>query len=60
MIPRYKKVKILMPHCSVCGERLLGNNSMILPYKCSCGEWEMDYQSREYKIKGEPSLEIIK
>lgn len=36
----YKKVSVVMPHCPVCHEQLSGNGSGVLPYKCSCGEWE--------------------
>jgi hypothetical protein len=37
--PKYKKVKELKPHCPICREKLFGNNSIINPYKCSCGSW---------------------
>lgn len=37
----YKRVKMMMPHCSQCGEQLLGDGSFILPYQCQCGTWEM-------------------
>lgn len=47
MKPTYKQVKILKPHCSICGERLQGNGSIVLPYKCSCGEWEWEWHSTE-------------
>jgi len=52
---KYKKVKIAMPHCGDCGERLMGNNSMISPYRCSCGEWERDTTKIMfmYKLKSE-------
>jgi len=39
----YKKVKVAMPHCSVCGEQLDGNGSKLLPYRCSCGVWMQDW-----------------
>lgn len=39
----YKRVGMAMPHCSVCKEQLSGNNSKIMPYRCSCGEWEYVY-----------------
>jgi glutaredoxin len=42
--PKYKRVKMVMPHCPVCGEMLQGNNSISMPYKCSCGEWEGEWE----------------
>ena len=49
----YKRVKMMMPHCPECKEQLTGNNSSILPYTCSCGEWEScGYNQPDYfKIK---------
>jgi hypothetical protein len=38
--PEYKKVSELRPHCPHCKERLAGNNSIALPYRCSCGVWK--------------------
>lgn len=38
-----------MPHCNVCGERLSGNNSKLLPYWCSCGVWEGEFEGNNYK-----------
>lgn len=54
--PVYKKVKMLMPHCSHCKEMLRGNGSIISPYECKCGVWEYDYlnngtQGNSYNIK---------
>jgi len=51
--PKFKKVKMLMPHCPICKEILKGNNSMINPYSCSCGEWRFRVDScgeGKYKI----------
>lgn len=43
---KYKRVKMTMPHCGDCGEMLNGNNSIALPYKCSCGIWKSkDYEN---------------
>lgn len=52
MRPEYKRVKILAPHCPKCGERLSGNNSFVLPYECSCGEWQvvLGSYSSEFEI----------
>ncbi|QGH73348.1 MAG: zinc-ribbon protein [Siphoviridae sp. cttb18] len=55
--PVYKRVKMLMPHCPVCKEQLSGNNSMVSPYRCSCGEWESDWFNGKvgnFKIKTNP------
>lgn len=53
MRPNYKKVLIPMPHCTICGEMLKGNNSYVNPWRCSCGEWEYnnDVTYIDYKIK---------
>lgn len=42
---KYKRIKIPVEHCGDCGERLSGNGSGYLPWKCSCGTWE--YQAGE-------------
>lgn len=47
----YKRVKISMPHCNVCGEQLSGNNSQADPYICSCGVWEQTWGTLEFKLK---------
>jgi len=53
--PIYKNVKRLMPHCPVCGEMLLGDNSAISPFRCKCGEWKSDFLTPTYfKIKDNP------
>jgi hypothetical protein len=39
MRPIYKKVKCIKEFCPSCGEQLFGNNSIILPWECSCGVW---------------------
>jgi hypothetical protein len=44
----YKRVKVLMPFCSVCKEQLSGDNSIILPYKCFCGEWQSTWENPHY------------
>lgn len=52
--PVYKRVKMTMPHCPVCGLILSGNNSIALPWCCSCGEWEhTELGAFDYKIKVE-------
>ena len=57
---KYKRVKIAMPHCGDCGEQLQGNNSQILPYKCSCGTWENSFDDLfNYKLK-EPKNQSMK
>lgn len=47
----YKKVKVSMPHCNICGERLAGNGSGLQPYLCSCGFWNWDFMQNTWKIK---------
>jgi len=44
----YKRVKVAMPHCPICKKQLSGDNSLILPYRCDCGEWESDYLNPGY------------
>ena len=52
MTPDYKRVKILMPHCPKCKEQLSGNNSIITPWKCSCGTWKMELTNQgDYEVK---------
>lgn len=46
----YKQVKTLVEHCGDCGERLSGNNSLVLPYKCKCGIWKWSFSSSEWEI----------
>ena len=41
MNPEYKKVKVIKEHCPTCKEQLMGNNSMVLPWQCSCGIWKV-------------------
>lgn len=48
--PEYKLVKELKPFCPICKERLSGENSIILPYKCSCGIWKQDYETLAFTI----------
>lgn len=36
---KYKYIKTPVPCCGDCGERLSGNGSSFLPYRCSCGTW---------------------
>lgn len=39
--PTYKRVMTMLPHCPICGEKLMGDNSIIHPWKCSCGVWKV-------------------
>lgn len=43
MKPEYKKITIWAEHCPVCKEELLGNNSVISPWRCKCGIWRSRY-----------------
>lgn len=47
----YKRIKVAMPHCNVCGEELRGYNSLEFPYECSCGTWEQSWTDLNYYIK---------
>ena len=42
MKPIYKKVALQQAHCPDCGEQLMGNNSIALPWNCLCGVWKID------------------
>lgn len=53
MKPIYKKVPTVVPVCPKCKVKLSGNNSMVLPWTCNCGEWK----SNHYPFDGE--YEII-
>jgi len=48
----YKKVKIPMPHCNVCGEMLGGNGSGFSPYRCKCGVWGYEHDWRDFSKFG--------
>lgn len=51
LYPVYRKVSVAMPHCPICNEQLLGNNSIAFPWTCSCGKWESSWlQPFNYKI----------
>jgi hypothetical protein len=39
---------IFKPFCPKCEEELKGENSYVLPYRCSCGRWE--WNGRDYDI----------
>ncbi len=47
----YKRATVTIPFCSVCESEILGNGSMITPYKCKCGVWEYDTQTMKYEVK---------
>lgn len=53
MIPKYKKVKVLKPFCSICGEQLTGDGSHYKPYKCKCGTWKWftDYKNETMALR---------
>jgi hypothetical protein len=54
-IPKYKTVKVVLPHCNVCGEKLEEDMAPYIPFSCSCGEWEYIYRDGpnygKYRIK---------
>lgn len=47
----YKKVTEKKPFCSICNEQLVGNGSVMYPYKCSCGEWQFNGYNNKYELK---------
>lgn len=47
--PDYRLVKELKPHCPSCKERLRGNNSILFPYRCSCGVWKYNCDIGPYE-----------
>lgn len=53
----HKKIKRNFPFCKDCDKEISGNNSILLPYRCDCGIWEVDMDWLEesgfieYKIK---------
>lgn len=51
MKPQYKQVKVIKPHCTICGERLKGNGSIILPYNCLCGVWEWKHRDSDMELE---------
>lgn len=52
ILPKYKQVKTLAPHCPICKERLKGNNSTISPWECSCGIWESSWRTDDAEMFG--------
>ena len=49
--PEYKSVKELRPHCPKCGDRLRGNNSIAMPYRCRCGTWKQNISDLTFNIE---------
>lgn len=46
----FRTVERTVPHCGDCAEVLSGNGSLILPYRCECGDWEYDSEKGEYSL----------
>jgi hypothetical protein len=42
---QWRRIRTLAPHCPECGQQLLGNNSLVNPYRCSCGIWQSDWEN---------------
>lgn len=57
----YKRIKVAMPHCGDCQEELQGNNSLLMPYKCRCGEWKSKSWDEpfEFVLKEKTILEEV-
>jgi len=50
---KYRNKKIIVPYCPQCDEDIWGNGSIVLPYKCLCGDWEYNLEDRNYKLKND-------
>lgn len=50
MTPKYEWHKVLKPHCSICKKQLRGDNSVVSPYTCECGEWKYDIDKGEFEL----------
>jgi ribosomal protein S27AE len=48
--PVYKMVKVPKEHCPQCGEQLIGNNSQLSPWRCSCGNGLYDWVTNRWAI----------
>jgi len=48
--PVWRAVKARAPHCPKCKERLFGDNSLGMPYRCSCGVWQSNWREPGYVI----------
>lgn len=44
----YKSHTVRDEFCTVCQSFLLGNGSMVLPWRCACGEYEFDWAKVGY------------
>lgn len=36
---------------TTCGEFVRGEGSIVFPYRCSCGEWEYDMETHNWRLK---------
>lgn len=41
---------VWQPYCPKCKEDLQGNNSVVLPYICSCGTWVYSWMKQEFEV----------
>jgi len=46
-----KTIKKSVYWCSDCNQEIVGNGSMINPYRCKCGEYEFKDFNEDYKLK---------
>lgn len=50
---KWEHRKVLVACCPTCKEKLQGDNSMMFPYRCSCGIWKSNWiNPTEYQIEG--------
>ncbi len=57
MQPKYQWVKVLKPFCPLCKKQLRGNNSVVSPYTCECGEWKYDVENGGWNVRVKYILE---
>lgn len=34
--------------CKICEQFLMGNGSIVTPYRCNCGEYKYSFELRQY------------
>lgn len=52
ILPEYKTVKVVEPHCPICKHQLMGTNSDISPWECPCGIWKSDWRTDDAEMFG--------
>ena len=44
----YKKIKVLAPFCPICDKQVRGDGSIVNPYHCDCGDWEIEMDDKDW------------